>query len=166
MPPNQATRPTVYTIGHSNHPLAVFIDMLQAYHITRVVDVRRIPMSAHNPQFNIDSLPRSLAAEEIAYTHMQGLGGLRHPRPDSKNTAWRNPSFRAYADYMETPEFAENLARLADLADRGTIAIMCAEAVPWRCHRSLIADALVAEGYTVVHIMTATSTLPYRPRKL
>ncbi len=166
MLPNKPELPIIFTIGHSRHSLADFLEILQAYKITRVVDVRKIPRSRHNPQFNSDSFPQSLAAEKIAYTHLPGLGGLRHPRPDSTNTAWRNPSFRAYADYMQTSEFAENIAHLTTLADQGPIAILCAEAVPWRCHRSLIADALVARGYTVIHIMTATTSLPHRPHVL
>lgn len=143
----------VLTIGHSTRTLEDFIALLKENRVTMVIDVRTVPRSRHNPQFNIDSLPVSLLASHIGYKHLAGLGGLRHPRPDSPNTAWRNASFRGFADYMLTEEFEKNLAVLSDLARRETIALMCAEAVPWRCHRSLIADALSVRGLTVEHIM-------------
>jgi hypothetical protein len=124
--------------------------------VTRLVDVRTIPRSRHNPQFNKDTLPAALRFTGLAYRHMAGLGGLRHARPDSPNKAWRNASFRGFADYMQTPEFRKNLKVLMDRARKQRVAIMCAEAVPWRCHRSMIADALVAWGFEVEHIMSAT----------
>jgi uncharacterized protein (DUF488 family) len=144
------------TIGHSTRELEEFLDLLCAHGVTRLVDVRTMPRSRHNPQFNIDTLPASLQAASVGYQHVAGLGGLRRTRADSPNTAWRNLSFRGYADYMQTAEFEENLRLLLELTAEERIAIMCAEAVPWRCHRSLIADALVARGVAVEHIMTAT----------
>jgi uncharacterized protein (DUF488 family) len=145
----------VLTIGHSNRSIEEFIALLEAHGVTRLVDVRTVPRSRHNPQFNADALPRSLAAHGITHTSMRTLGGLRKPLPDSPNQAWRNESFRGYADYMQSPEFASALEELMGLAIQDHIAIMCAEAVPWRCHRNLIADALVARGVEVAHIMSA-----------
>jgi uncharacterized protein (DUF488 family) len=150
------------TIGHSNRPLPEFLEMLQAHQVELLVDVRTVPRSRFNPQFNHDALPASLAAVGIAYEHMPGLGGLRHPRRDSPNTGWRNLSFRGYADYMQTPEFPSNLQALQDLEAGRRVAIMCAEAVPWRCHRSLIADALITRGVAAVHIMSATKANPHQ----
>jgi uncharacterized protein (DUF488 family) len=144
---------TVSTIGHSTHPIEEFIRILEAHGIRRLVDVRTIPKSRRNPQFNKENLAVSLHAAGIDYRHLPGLGGLRHARKDSMNTGWRNASFRGYADYMQTPEFDENLNRLMELASETPTAIMCAEAVPWRCHRSLIADALVARGIVVLEIL-------------
>jgi len=152
----------VLTIGHSTHPIGEFISILEAHGVDVLADVRTIPRSRHNPQFNRDSLASSLAEAEMRYIAMPGLGGLRHPRPDSPHTAWRNASFRGYAGYMQTAEFRENLDRLIDLSRQAPTAIMCAEAVPWRCHRWLIADALVVLGIPVEHIMTATSARPHQ----
>jgi uncharacterized protein (DUF488 family) len=135
--------------------------MLHAHGIRQLVDVRTIPRSRRNPQFNRENLPASLGAAGIVYYHIPGLGGLRHPRRDSINTGWRNASFRGFADYMQTPEFHGNLAKLIELASDGETAIMCAEAVPWRCHRSLIADALVARGMTVLEILTMAKSQPH-----
>jgi uncharacterized protein (DUF488 family) len=149
------------TVGHSTHPIEEFMALLQAYGIRRLVDVRTIPKSRRNPQFNSQELAASLHAAGIEYYHLPGLGGLRHPRKDSINTAWRNASFRGYADYMLTPEFAANLERLVDIAAEAPTAIMCAEAVPWRCHRSLIADALLARGIEVQEILSATKSQPH-----
>ncbi len=146
----------VLTIGHSTCELDIFLHLLQAHGVTRVVDVRTIPRSRHSPQFNKGTLPAALRSAGLSYQHLAGLGGLRHARPDSPNKAWRNLSFRGYADYMQTPEFKENLQELICLARHEGVALMCAEAVPWRCHRSLIADALVARGLEVEHIMSAT----------
>src|SRR5580658_3282374 len=129
------------TIGHSTHPISKFEALLNAHGVEQVVDVRTIPKSRHNPQFNREALHRSLEDAGIAYLHMPGLGGLRHPRKDSINTGWKNPSFRGYADYMQTSAFEESLGILMRAASEKVTAIMCAEAVPWRCHRSLIADA-------------------------
>jgi uncharacterized protein (DUF488 family) len=146
----------VLTIGHSTRTLEEFIGLLQAHGVTRVVDVRTVPRSRHNPQFNKDSLPDSLKKAGLRYVHMPGLGGLRHAKRDSLNLGWRNASFRGYADYMQTPEFAESLEELIQLANQGRIALMCAEALPWRCHRSLIADALTVRNIRTEDIMSAT----------
>jgi uncharacterized protein (DUF488 family) len=151
------------TVGHSNRPVTEFLELLKAHRVSLVVDVRTVPRSRHNPQFNRETLPESLAAEEIGYEHLPGLGGLRHARKDSPNTAWQNDSFRGYADYMQTEEFARNLELLCGLESGETApAIMCAEAVPWRCHRSLIADALTIRGVSVMHILSATKAEAHR----
>src|SRR4029077_8616526 len=142
-----------YTVGHSTRTIEEFIALLKEQSIKRLVDVRTIPRSRHNPQFNRDELPKSLRGAHIGYTHMPELGGLRHARKDSSNTGWRNLSFRGFADYMQTPEFERALEKLIGMAARGRIAIVCAEAVPWRCHRSLIADALTARGIPVEDII-------------
>jgi uncharacterized protein (DUF488 family) len=149
------------TVGHSTHPLQDFIRILQAHGVETLVDVRTVPRSRHNPQFNRDALPEPLRAAGIAYVHMPELGGLRHARRDSVNTGWRNLSFRGFADYMQTGEFAAGLDRLIELSRASRVAIMCAEAVPWRCHRSLIADALTVRGVGVEHILTAASRKPH-----
>ncbi|MGD1155888.1 MAG: DUF488 domain-containing protein [Terriglobia bacterium] len=156
--PKRAPAPpvVVLTVGHSTRPLETFLELLKAHDVRRLVDVRTVPCSRHNPQFNKESLPESLAAVGIKYVHLPGLGGLRHPRRDSPNTGWRNTGFRGFADYMQTPEFEKNLEELLDLARRQRLAIMCAEAVPWRCHRSLIANALAVRGIQVEHIASAT----------
>jgi uncharacterized protein (DUF488 family) len=153
--------PAIFTIGHSTHPIDEFIRILEAHSILQLVDVRTIPRSRHNPQFNREDLAGSLQAAGIGYRHMPGLGGLRHARRDSINTGWRNASFRGFADYMQTSEFHENLEKLVELASEACSAIMCAEAVPWRCHRSLIADALVARGIPVQEILTASKSQPH-----
>jgi len=153
---------TIFTIGHSTRPIDEFIRLLQAHGIERLVDVRTVPKSRHNPQFGQDQLPASLDAAGIRYLHMPGLGGLRHARPDSTNTGWRNMSFRGYADYMQTAEFQDSLAELIALAGGERVAIMCAEAVPWRCHRSLVADALIARGIEALEIASATSARPHK----
>ena len=147
----------VLTIGHSTRPLDEFIEMLQAHAIKRLVDIRTVPRSRFNPQFNRDTLPEALRKVGIAYTHMSNLGGLRHPRADSLNTGWRNASFRGFADYMQTPEFAASLEALVGLAREEQVALMCAEALPWRCHRSLIADALTVHGVSVEHVMSVAT---------
>ena len=150
-------KPTVVlTIGHSTRTLDKFIGLLQAHAVSRVVDVRTVPRSRHNPQFNQDSLPDSLKKAGLGYVHLPGLGGLRHAKRDSINVGWRNASFRGYADYMQTPEFERGLQELIHLAKQEQIAIMCAEAVPWRCHRSLIADALLVRGIRTEDIMSLT----------
>jgi len=153
----------IFTIGHSTRSLEQFIDLLRAHGVTLVADVRTVPRSRHNPQFNRDTLPEALAAAGIGYRHVPGLGGLRRTSPDSANTGWRNASFRGFADYLQTAEFAAGLDELLGLAKQWRVAIMCAEAVPWRCHRSLIADALFARGIPVEHILSAGSTQPHRP---
>ncbi len=151
----------VSTVGHSTHPIDEFLRILRANGIRTLADVRTIPRSRRNPQFDRDNLPGSLQTAGIQYRHLPGLGGLRHPRKDSMNVGWRNTSFRGYADYMQTPEFTENLNRLIDLAGEAPTAIMCAEVVPWRCHRSLIADALVARGVPVLEILGPTKSQPH-----
>lgn len=150
------------TIGHSTHTIEEFVRMLNSHGVELLVDVRKMPGSRYNPQFSCDSISNSLAAAGIGYHHMPGLGGLRKARKDSVNTAWRNASFRGYADYMQTPEFAENLIELEKLAANRTTAIMCAESLPWRCHRSLIADALTARGVPVQHIMNTQKADPHK----
>jgi uncharacterized protein (DUF488 family) len=144
--------PLVLTVGHSTRPLADFVELLKAHTVERLIDVRTVPRSRHNPQYNIDVLPISLAAAGIDYEHVPGLGGFRKTNPRSPNTGWRNASFRGYADYMQTSEFAEHLADLIVAARRERIALMCAEAVSWRCHRSLIADALTVHALRVEEI--------------
>jgi uncharacterized protein (DUF488 family) len=152
------TRKTViFTIGYSTRPAEEFIEIIEAFQIRMLADVRTIPRSGHNPQFNGDMLEESMKKAHIGYLHMKGLGGLRHAKKDSRNAAWRNASFRGFADYMQTGEFEESLGQLILIAEEESTAIMCAEAVPWRCHRSLIADALLVRGIDVRHIMTANS---------
>ena len=146
----------VLTIGHSTRTLEEFIGLLQAHGATRVVDVRTVPRSRHNPQFDKASLPSSLKKAGLSYVHLPGLGGLRHAQLDSVNIGWRNASFRGYADYMQTPKFAQSLDECIQLASQARIVLMCAEAVPWRCHRSLIADALLVRGIRTEDIMSTT----------
>jgi uncharacterized protein (DUF488 family) len=146
----------IFTIGHSTRARRDFLRLLRAHRVRELADVRTIPRSRHNPQFNAPELARALRRAGIGYEHMPGLGGLRRPRPDSINLAWRNASFRGYADYMQTREFAAAIAVLARHARRRRVAVMCAEAVPWRCHRSLIADALIARGFRVEEIESPT----------
>jgi uncharacterized protein (DUF488 family) len=150
----------IFTVGHSTHPIEAFIDMLAAHGIRQLSDVRTIPKSRHNPQFNSDALAAELARHGIAYRHLPGLGGLRHPRKDSINTGWKNASFRGYADYMQTAQFTESLRELIEFAAESPTVIMCAESVPWRCHRSLIADALLARGIPVEDILSKTNRKP------
>ena len=138
------------------------VDLLRAHGVEQVVDVRTIPKSRHNPQFNRPGLSRALHAVKIGYRHLKTLGGLRHARPNSVNLGWRNASFRGYADYMQSEDFATGLVRLEDLAARRPTAIMCAEALPWRCHRSLIADALTVAGWRVLHIQSRRSVRPHK----
>ena len=147
----------ILTIGHSTRLLEEFIALLKAHGVKQLVDVRTIPRSRHNPQFNRDTLSTKLRNARIGYRHIKGLGGLRHPRKNSPNTAWRNAGFRGFADYMQTTEFADNLQSLIELAKKKPLAIMCAEAVPWRCHRSLISDALTVRGVAVEHITNRTT---------
>jgi uncharacterized protein (DUF488 family) len=157
-----ATRARIFTVGHSNRTTSQFIELLDRQKLKLVVDVRTIPKSRHNPQFGQARLRRNLRRHGIEYLHMAGLGGLRRPRPDSENTAWRNAGFRGFADYMDTPEFEKNLKRLIALSKRKRLSIMCAEALPWRCHRSLIADALLARGFTVREILSPTQARDHR----
>lgn len=146
--------PVVLTIGHSTRTWKDFLEVLRAHRVNRVIDVRSIPRSRHNPQFNRDTLSTKLRAARIRYVYLRRLGGLRHARRDSPNMGWRNASFRGFADYMQTSEFDAGLRRLMKLARQKRSAIMCAEAVPWRCHRSLIADALTVRGIRVDDIMS------------
>jgi uncharacterized protein (DUF488 family) len=148
-------KPIIRTIGHSTRPVAVLIEMLNAHGVNGLIDVRTIPKSRQNPQYNREALEEQLHHAGLGYEHMKALGGLRHPHTDSRNMGWRNKSFRGYADYMQTLEFAAAVEALLAAAARGPVAVMCAEAVPWRCHRSLISDALTARGYPVEHIMSA-----------
>ncbi|MFB3879923.1 MAG: DUF488 family protein [Armatimonadota bacterium] len=149
--------PEVHTIGHSTRTLDEFIGLLRAHGIETVVDVRTVPRSRRVPQFDRETLPRALDAVGIGYLHMKALGGWRHARKDSPNTGWRNAGFRGYADYMLTGEFEAAVNELTQLATDTRIAIMCAEAVPWRCHRWLLSDALVVRGVEVRHITSAAA---------
>ena len=147
----------VFTIGHSSRTLEDFIAILEAWSIKCLADIRTVPRSRANPWFNRDSLPSALAPHGISYEHLAALGGLRRAHPDSPNTAWRNLSFRGYADYMGTPDFANGIESLLAIASGKKTAIMCAEAVPWRCHRSLVADALGVRGVPVIEILSESS---------
>jgi uncharacterized protein (DUF488 family) len=148
---------TILTIGHSTRSIEEFLSILQAHEVEQLVDVRTIPKSRRVPQFNQDALAEKIQAARIRYVHLKELGGLRRPRKDSINTGWRKASFRGYADYMGTEEFRAALERLFEIGRERDTAIMCAEAVPWRCHRSLIGDALLVRGVQVQDIMSATS---------
>src|SRR5438105_1939464 len=143
----------VFTIGHSTRTWKAFLELLRAYQIKRVIDVRSIPRSRRNPQFNQETLSAKLRSAKIGYVHLAKLGGLRRARRDSPNMGWRNASFRGFADYMQTPDFDAGLERLIKLAKQKKTALMCAEAVPWRCHRSLIADALIIRDIRVEDII-------------
>lgn len=154
--------PTVYTIGHSTRSIEEFLAVLRAHGVERVADVRTIPRSRHNPQFGADRLSESLQRAGIEYTPMPRLGGLRRPRPDSVNTGWHHSAFRGYADYMETAAFAGALDDLVRAAAEKPTTVMCAEAVPWRCHRSLLADALTARGLPVIHLFHERKSEPHR----
>lgn len=149
--------PPIFTVGHSTRSLEELVDLVRAHGVTLVVDIRTVPKSRHNPQYWEDSLRETLPEHGVGYTRIAGLGGLRKTLADSPNAAWRNLSFRGYADYMQTPEFEAALQELLSLAEEHTVAIMCAEAVPWRCHRSLVGDALLARGIRVADIMTPTN---------
>jgi uncharacterized protein (DUF488 family) len=155
------TPQTIFTVGHSTRPIDEFLRLLKAHGVQRVVDVRTIPRSRHNPQFNRGQLSPALHRVRIHYRHMPGLGGLRRARRDSANAGWRNASFRGYADYMQTPGFDDNLEVCIDLAIQERVVLMCAEAVPWRCHRSLIADALLARGIDTREITSRIRTRPH-----
>ncbi|HKV04220.1 MAG TPA: DUF488 domain-containing protein [Candidatus Acidoferrales bacterium] len=146
---------TVFTIGHSTRAIGEFIELLQSNGVRQLIDIRTIPKSRHNPQFNSDALAASLRAAHIRYVSFKDLGGLRHARRESVNLGWRNASFRGFADYMETPEFEAALNRVIELAQARPTALMCAEAVPWRCHRSLVADALIVRDIGVLEIVGA-----------
>jgi uncharacterized protein (DUF488 family) len=149
-------------VGHSTLSIERFISLLKTYVIERLADVRTVPRSRHNPQFNADGLRRALAQQNIEYVPLQALGGLRHARKDSINTGWRNTSFRGYADYMQTDAFHQGLDELMALGREKRTAIMCAEAVPWRCHRSLVADALSVQDIPVIEILSETDCRPHK----
>ncbi len=151
----------IFTVGHSTLPIERFTALLSAYGIEQLADIRTVPKSRHNPQFNAATLAASLAGCHIAYLAMPDLGGLRHSRPGSPNGGWRNKSFRGYADYMQTVEFHDAVSRLIGISRQTRTAIMCAEAVPWRCHRSLVADALLVRGVPVIEILSETSWRPH-----
>lgn len=153
---------SIYTIGHSNRTLEDFETLLEHFGIHRLVDVRTVPRSRHVPHFNTDNLARALGLRKIDYRHMKILGGLRKPANDSINLGWRNSGFRGFADHMQTEEFRAGITELQTLAVEQNTAIMCAEAVPWRCHRSLIADALVVRDWEVEHILSPTSAQPHQ----
>ena len=153
---------TILTIGHSTRTLDEFIELLKTYGATLLVDVRTVPRSRHNPQFNKETLPNTLKTYGIKYIHLPDIGGLRRPKHDSVNLAWRNSTFRGYADYMQTKEFTDNLLKIIALARENCLALMCAEALPWRCHRSLISDALAVRHVKVEHIISATSCLNHQ----
>lgn len=152
----------IYTIGHSTYAIEAFIQILQSYQIEMLVDVRRFSKSRHNPQFNDEALSSVLHAYQVDYLHLEGLGGRRQTSPTSINTAWKNSSFRGYADYMQTIEFEENLERLVKIGREKRTTIMCAEAVPWRCHRSLIGDALLVRGFQVEDILNEKTSRLHR----
>jgi uncharacterized protein (DUF488 family) len=153
---------TIFTIGHSTRPLEELIELLRAHKVRRVIDIRTIPRSRRNPQYNRETLGPALRSRKIGYVHLKGLGGLRRTKPDSKNIGWHNASFRGYADYMQTPEFDAALKLAIRLSAVKPSALMCAEAVPWRCHRSLVADALAARKLPVEHIMSVTRANKHR----
>jgi DNA-3-methyladenine glycosylase II len=151
----------VFTIGHSTRPLEELVALLRSFDVRVLADIRTIPRSRHNPQYDGEALRAALRARQLRYVHLEDLGGLRKARHDSPNAGWRNASFRGYADYMQTPAFARGLEALRALADDGPVAIMCAEAVPWRCHRSLVADALTVQGARVEHITGPRHASPH-----
>jgi uncharacterized protein (DUF488 family) len=152
----------VYALGHSTRSLDELVALLHAFDVRVLADIRTVPRSRHNPQFDADALRRALPRRGIRYAHVAALGGLRRARADSPNAAWRNASFRGFADHMQTPGFEAGLAELGHLLAAGPVALMCAEAVPWRCHRSLVADALTARGAEVLHIESASRARPHR----
>ncbi len=160
--PEGRQMPAIYTLGHSTRSEAEFLSVLSAFSIEMVADIRTVPQSRKNPQFNKDQFSLWLDCSGIAYVHLRDLGGLRHARKDSINTAWKNASFRGYADYMQTAQFEEALEELIRLGCSKTTVIVCAEAVPWRCHRSLVGDALLIRGIEVEDIFTATASRPHR----
>ncbi|MGH7233102.1 MAG: DUF488 family protein [Nitrospiraceae bacterium] len=148
--------PVLWTIGHSTRPIEEFLRLLKSHKIELLIDVRTIPYSRRNPQFHTSALTASLKEAGIDYHHLPALGGRRKSRADSPNLGWRNAGFRGYADYMQTESFWKGLEKLMEIGTQIRTAIMCAEAVPWRCHRALIADALVSRGWDVRHILTPT----------
>jgi uncharacterized protein (DUF488 family) len=156
------TQLTIFTIGHSTRSIDEFVELLKTYGSTMIVDVRTVPRSRHNPQFNKETLPNTLKTHKIKYIHMPEIGGLPRPKHDSTNLAWKNMGFRGYADYMQTQEFTNNLLKIIALARENCLALMCAEALPWRCHRSLISDALAVKRVKVEHIISLTNCLNHK----
>ena len=152
----------IFTLGHSTRPLEDFVALLKAHGIETLADIRTVPKSRFNPQFNHDNLAIEMPRIGIRFIHLKGLGGLRHARPDSTNTGWENPDFRGYADYMQTEAFAAAVEELIAMASSSRIALMCAEGNPAQCHRNLLADALVARGITVLHISSRKSARPHK----
>jgi uncharacterized protein (DUF488 family) len=152
----------IMTVGHSNRSFEEFAEILQAHGVHLVADVRTMPRSRHNPQFNRERLPEDLGALGVEYRHLPLLGGLRKAKADSINTGWRNLSFRGYADYLQTAEFEQGLSELLELSSAKRTAVMCAEAVPWQCHRSLIGDVLTARGVGVLDLLSASKAAPHR----
>jgi uncharacterized protein (DUF488 family) len=152
---------TVYTIGHGTRTIEAFVQILQSHEIATVVDVRTITKSRHNPQYNEEDLRKSLTQKGIGYIHCSGLGGLRHTTKDSMNTAWHNESFRGYADYMQTAQFQAALQHIIDIIRQKQTVIMCAETLPWRCHRSLIGDALLLHNIAVTDVINEKSSKPH-----
>jgi uncharacterized protein (DUF488 family) len=163
---SKASEVVVLTIGHSTRTLEEFVQLLEVYGVTLLVDVRTVPHSRHNPQFNKETLPDTLKHYGVRYIHMPEIGGLRHPKHDSVNTAWKNSGFRGYADYMQTPEFKVNLLKIVALARENRLALMCAEALPWRCHRNLISDALEVRHIKVEHIISKDSVINHKLNEL
>lgn len=153
---------TIYTIGHSTRSISDFIQILDTFGIELVADIRTVPKSRHNPQYGQDALQKSLEAHKKSYIQLEGLGGLRKTLPDSVNTAWRNLSFRGYADYMQTTQFSKSIDKLIEIAAKKCVVIMCAEAVPWRCHRSLVGDALLVRGCAVEDIMSEKTSKQHK----
>ena len=149
----------VLTIGHSTRTLEEFVQLLEVYGVTLLVDVRTVPRSRHNPQFNKETFPTTLKHYGVKYIHMPEIGGLRHPKHESINLAWKNSGFRGYADYMQTKEFTDNLLKIIALARENRLVLMCAEALPWRCHRNLISDALVIRHVKVEHVISKDSII-------
>jgi len=154
--------PVILTVGHSTRTIDEFVGLMKAHGVETVADIRTVPRSRHNPHFDSAVLSNLLASEGLEYVHFQQLGGLRKTSSESINGGWRNASFRGYADYMQTPAFEEGLLQLIDLAGQRRVVIMCAEAVPWRCHRSLVGDALLVKGIAVEDIMTPTTRKPHK----
>lgn len=150
------------TVGHSTRSIEAFTELLVGHGVTQLVDVRTVPRSRHNPQFDRETLRAALAAAKIGYAHAPGLGGFRKPAPDSANAGWRNLSFRGYADYMQTADFGADLMSVIELSRTDRVVLMCAEAVPWRCHRSLIADALLAHDVSACEIASPKRLQPHR----
>lgn len=154
--------PVIYTIGHSTRKEEELAQILKKYHVLALVDIRLIPRSGTNPQFNDEALRVYLESRGIEYIHMKSLGGFRHQKENSVNTGWRNESFRGYADYMQTEEFESSISELVKIAASKTTAIMCSEAVPWRCHRLLVSDALVVRGFDVIDIFDRAHSHEHR----